>query len=296
MRVQRMRGRTRADRRPRGIIGQEIGMDNAYPMHQPVYFISHGGGPWPWMPQLRKPYAALSAALSAIPASLPKPPDAILMVSAHWVTQGEVRIASNPYPGMIYDYHGFPARTYGIHYPAPGSPELAARVLELLKDHSIAASADAERGYDHGAFVPAFVIFPGARIPMVQLSIQAGFDPAAHLALGAALQPLRARNILIIGSGLSFHNLQLFNAEGKAPSAQFDTWLQSVLVGTPAEARHRHLLAWAQAPSARLAHPVEDHLMPLLVASGAAGNDGAQCFHHEIDVNGSLTVSSFRFG
>ncbi|HEX7385969.1 MAG TPA: class III extradiol ring-cleavage dioxygenase [Castellaniella sp.] len=263
---------------------------------QPIYFVSHGGGPWPWMPEQAAMYAPLTQALQSIPAQLPQSPAAILMVSAHWITQGAVQVTSAANPGMLYDYYGFPAPTYQIHYRAPGSPELAGRVTTLLQGQGVAVTADSQRGYDHGAFVPAYVMVPQATIPMVQLSIEAGFDPDFHHALGLALQPLRDENILIVGSGLSYHNLRRFGPAGREPSAQFDAWLQDALIDRDLNARQETLRRWSQAPSARIAHPMEDHLVPLFVASGAAGEDKATCFHHEVDAFGSLTVSSFRFG
>lgn len=265
-------------------------------MRQPVYFISHGGGPWPWIPDLANNYAALTAALQGIPAALPQPPSAILMVSAHWITHDRLKITAHPQPGMVYDYRGFPADTYEVRYPAPGSPSLSARLMDLLSAKGIPATEDTQRGYDHGAFVPAYILYPKAQIPMVQLSIEAGFDPSWHQALGAALQPLRDENILIIGSGLSFHNMRGFGPAGYEPSALFDAWLQETLVGAPANQRQDRLLHWDQAPAARLCHPMEDHLVPLFVANGAAGDDDAACFHHETRAFGGLTVSSFRFG
>ncbi|MBV2180753.1 MAG: dioxygenase [Castellaniella sp.] len=265
-------------------------------MRQPVYFICHGGGPWPWMPEMTASYAVLTQALQAIPASLPQPPDAILMISAHWITRNGVQVGSHPQPGMLYDYYGFPSQTYDIHYPAPGSPHVAGRVRSLLTDHHITITDDPDRGFDHGAFVPAYVMYPQARIPMVQLSINAGFNPAWHHALGAALQPLRDENILIVGSGLSFHNLRLFGPAGRQPSALFDAWLHEALGGASAADRLSRLEHWVQAPAARIAHPMEDHLVPLFVASGAAGDEPANRFHHETQAAGGLTISSYRFG
>lgn len=264
-------------------------------MRQPVYFVSHGGGPWPWMTEAQSAYAALTTALRSILTTLPQMPDAILMVSAHWETRRGLLLGSHPHPGMVYDYSGFPAHTYDIRYPAPGAPWLAQRAAELLNAQGITTALDPERGYDHGAFVPAYVIAPDAHVPMVQLSIGAEYDPAQHLATGAALAPLRDENILIIGSGLSYHNLRMLGPNGRIPSAQFDAWLQAVVVDGPVEKRQTQLIAWEQAPAARLAHAREDHLMPLHVAVGAAGIDPASCFHHETDAFGGITVSSFRF-
>lgn len=264
-------------------------------MRQPVYFLSHGGGPWPWMPDMQASYAPLSAALRAIPAALPRRPDAILMVSAHWITRGGVLLGSHPQPGMLYDYSGFPAHTYEIRYPAPGSPALAARAADLLRADGISVDFDAQRGFDHGAFVPAYVMFPEADIPMVQLSIERGFDPDWHRQLGAALAPLRDENVLIVGSGLSYHNLRLFGPAGREPSVRFDAWLQTAIAPATAAARHDRLRDWESAPAARIAHPMEDHLVPLFVANGASGDAPASLCHHETEAAGGLTVSSFRF-
>ncbi len=265
-------------------------------MRQPVYFISHGSGPWPWMAEAREAYASLAASLSAILADPAARPDAILMVSAHWVTHGGLRVGSHPHPGMVHDYYGFPPHTYEIRYPAPGDPALAGRVLGLLATRGIPAKADPERGYDHGAFVPAYLMAPDAGVPMVQLSIEAGFDPAWHIAVGRALAPLRDGKVLIIGSGLSYHNLRRLGPDGAEPSARFDAWLQSALAEGPAGQREAALCVWEQAPAARIAHPREDHLIPLHVALGAADGDAAACFHHETGAFGGITVSSFRFG
>lgn len=262
----------------------------------PTYFISHGGGPWPWMQDAtRGNYAALTAALQAIRTTLPVPPQAVLMLSAHWEAP-EFTVMSTPHPGMIYDYGGFPAHTYQIQYPAPGAPAVAARVQTLLQHAGIAVAQDAQRGFDHGAFVPMAVMYPAADIPLLQLSLQHGYDPQAHLALGAALQPLRDEGVLIVGSGLSYHNLRALGSAGVAPSAAFDTWLQDSLLRTHPQERAQRLRDWAQAPGARQAHPQEDHLLPLMVAVGAAGDDPAQCIHHESTFFGGITVSSFRFG
>lgn len=263
-------------------------------MTMPVYFISHGGGPWPWVEEWKPMYAALNESLQHLPAELPATPKAVLMVSAHWITD-EITVSTASQPGMFYDYYGFPEHTYSVQYPAPGDPALAARVQSLLQAGGMAVAQDAERGFDHGAFVPMAVAFPQANIPMVQLSIRKDYDPAFHLQLGRLLAPLREEGVLIIGSGLSYHNLRLLDQRGAEPSAQFDAWLQQTVVeGTP-EQRAAGLLHWEQAPSARLAHAHEDHLIPLMVAVGAAQQDPATLSYHETHAFGSITASSFRF-
>lgn len=266
-------------------------------MTMPTYFISHGGGPWPWMPEAQTMYAPLRAALQDIPRQLGRTPKAILMVSAHWeAQQANLLVAAAAQPSMVYDYYGFPSHTYEIHYPAPGDPALAQQVCNLLEAAGLPTHLDSERGFDHGAFVPAYVIYPQAKVPMVQLSIHANYDPALHYAMGEALAPLRDEDVLIIGSGLSYHNLRNMGPGGVEPSAQFDAWLhQSLSLEDPA-ARRQALMNWEQAPAARIAHPREDHLVPVMVAAGAARGDAAHRFHHETQAFGGLTVSSYRFG
>ncbi|WP_210542061.1 class III extradiol ring-cleavage dioxygenase [Rhodoferax sp. PAMC 29310] len=261
----------------------------------PTYFISHGGGPWPWMQDQAGGYAKLAAALQAMSASLPTPPKAILMVSAHW-EEANFTVQTAAQPGMIYDYSGFPAHTYEVTYPAPGAPDVAKRVKTLLTQAGIAADEDAERGFDHGTYSPLAVMFPQANIPVLQLSLKQGLDPEAHLAAGRALRPLRDEGILIVGSGLSYHNLRELGPKGQAPSAAFDAWLQSSVVQAHPHDREKNLRAWATAPAARQAHPREEHLLPLMVAVGAAGDDAATCPYHEATFFGAVTVSSFRFG
>jgi aromatic ring-opening dioxygenase catalytic subunit (LigB family) len=205
-------------------------------------------------------------------------------------------VSSNPAPGMIYDYGGFPPHTYQIQYPAPGQPQLAQRVAELLNGAGQPASLDAGRGFDHGTFSMLAPIYPEADVPVVQLSIRRDYDPATHLAAGRALAPLRDEGVLIVGSGLSFHNLRQFGPAGAQGSRAFDGWLQHALLDLAPAEREQALLNWSEAPAARVAHPREDHLVPLWVALGAAEQEAAACVYHEDDFFGSLTVSSFRFG
>lgn len=262
----------------------------------PTYFLSHGGGPWPYLSgPFRAHYHLLEASLKETARELGAKPRAILVVSGHWEA-AEFTVMASPQPGMVYDYSGFPEHTYQVQYPAPGSPELAGRVRGLLEAAGLTTRSDDRRGFDHGCFAPLAVMYPAADVPVVQLSLKAGYDPQAHLAAGRALAPLRDEGVLILGSGLSYHNLQEFGEQAKEVSAAFDAWLQDVLLhASPAE-RSRRLLEWEQAPSARRAHPREDHLIPLLVAVGAAEDEAAACVYHEQDFFGGVTASSFRFG
>ncbi|MCY4755076.1 DODA-type extradiol aromatic ring-opening family dioxygenase [Pelomonas aquatica] len=263
-------------------------------MRQPTFFLSHGGGPWPFMDgDYRQAHAKLEASLQALPATLPERPKAILMISAHW-EEPAFTVMTSPAPGMLYDYGGFPPHTYEVVYPAPGDPALAERVAGLIEAAGLPAARNAQRGFDHGAFCTLVPMYPDAGVPVVQLSLKRGLDPAEHLALGRALSPLRDEGVLILGSGFSFHNLRLYNEAGRAPSAQFDAWLQAALPSV--DGRAERLQAWAEAPAARLAHPREEHLLPLMVAAGAAEGDAASCSYRETDFLGGVTASSFRFG
>jgi aromatic ring-opening dioxygenase catalytic subunit (LigB family) len=239
--------------------------------------------------------AGLARSLRELPLTLPQSPRAVLLISAHW-EEAAFALMSHPRPPMLYDYYGFPAHTYRVVYPAPGSPELASQVRDLIAAAGLPAALDSARGFDHGAFVPMAVMWPEAAMPLVQLSLRAGLDPAIHLELGRALAPLRDDGVLIVGSGLSWHNLRKLGAEARAPSLQFDAWLQDTLVATTSVTRTARLLRWNEAPSARDAHPRSEHLLPLMVAVGAAENDAGDCPYREEDVFGGTVVSSFRFG
>ncbi len=262
----------------------------------PTYFISHGGGPWPWIKdQMPGDFSKLEASLQAIPQQIGRAPRAILAVSGHWETP-EFTVQTHPNPPMLYDYGGFPEFTYHLEYPAPGSPEVAARVEELLQGAGIPTRTDGRRGFDHGVFAPLYVSYPNADVPILQLSIKHSYDPADHLAAGRALAPLRDEDVLIVGSGLSYHNLRDFGASGGRASREFDRWLTAALVDAPLEERTELLLDWDRAPSARHSHPSEDHLIPLMVAVGAAEHDPGVRFYHENEFMGSITSSSYRFG
>lgn len=231
-----------------------------------------------------------------IPSLLEFQPKVILMISAHWITEGGLGIMNNPRPGMLYDYYGFPPYTYSVHYGAPGHPQFAKTLSSHLKSYGFETSFDSNRGFDHGAFVPLAVAFPEAEIPVVQVSIEASFDPYYHIHLGEALKPLRGEGVLILASGLTFHNMRMFNPEGSQPSEEFDAWLQDSLIDKPYEYRKQALINWEMAPSARTCHPFEDHLIPMMVAVGAAGSDEAQLNYFEQSAMGGVTVSGYKFG
>ena len=261
----------------------------------PTYFLSHGGGPWPFMKEQNGTrFDKLEASLQDIPRQVGVRPKAVLVVTAHW-EGAQPLISASPRPPMIYDYGGFPAHTYQIEYRAPGAPALAERVKALLDGAGQPALLDHERGFDHGTFSMMYPIYPDASMPLVQLSLKHGYDPLTHLEIGRALAPLRSEGVLILGSGLSYHNLRLFGPAGSSASRAFDAWLRNTMQLAPAQ-RSAQLLEWERAPAARQAHPREDHLLPLMVAAGAAEHEAASCVYHEDDFMGALAVSSFRFG
>ena len=261
----------------------------------PVVFLPHGGGPWPFVdvPFGKKDeLAALATYLRSLPKVPKNPPKALLAVSAHWEEEIPT-VMSGAHPPMLYDYYNFPPESYKITWPAPGHPKLAARVQELLVTAGFATGANAERGFDHGTFVPLKVAYPDADIPTVQLSLKTGLDPAEHLAMGRALAPLRDEGVFIVGSGMTYHNLRAFGPEAAGVAETFDAWLRETATLPQAE-RDRSLVAWASAPAARLAHPREEHLLPLMVAAGAAGADrGTRAYDGTIL---GLRVSAYHFG
>jgi aromatic ring-opening dioxygenase catalytic subunit (LigB family) len=264
---------------------------------QPALYLTHGGGPCFWidLPERIGPhgYDRLRSYLSGLLATLPERPRAILMCTAHW-EEGAPTVSTAASPGMLYDYYGFPPHTYELKYPAPGSPVLARQALDLLQTAGIATATDATRGFDHGVFVPMLIIDPDATVPVTMLSLQRDLDPAYHLRMGAALQSLRDEGILVIGSGSSFHNLRALADGDSRPSLEFDAWLNETVTEADPAARNERLTRWGSAPSARICHPRSEHLLPLMVAVGAAGSDrGHAAFR---DLIGGKAYACFSFG
>lgn len=239
----------------------------------PTVFLPHGGGPWPFvdlgLPEAEK--RELTEYLQALPHGVARP-TALLVISAHWEERVPTLMTSAA-PPMLYDYYNFPPASYQIQWPAPGAPAVAARVAALLRGAGFEPGEDAQRGFDHGTFVPLKLAFPEADVPVVQLSLVKGLDPAQHYAIGRALAPLRDEGVLIIGSGMTFHNMRAFgHPQALAVSEAFDAWLRETVAAPPAD-RERRLCDWASAPQARTCHPREEHLLPLMVVAGAAGDD-----------------------
>lgn len=251
--------------------------------HSQIVYFSHGGGPLPILGDAS--HQAMIDFMTRLPARLTRP-DLILVVSAHW-EESAATLLSAPNPPMFYDYYGFPAAAYEINYPAPGSPEVAQQIAALLEQIGIPARLDPERGFDHGLFIPLKMMYPQADIPCLQLSLLRGLNPAAHLAMGQALRGLNAGEVLVVGSGFSFHNMRAFTWGGVgAPDPAndlFQEWLIETCTSslTPGE-RPQRLLEWEKAPSARYCHPREEHLLPLHVCAGLADAPAELVFDDKI--------------
>lgn len=237
-----------------------------------LIYISHGGGPWPVMGDVR--HTNLIEFLKDLPSTLITP-EAILLISAHWEEQVPT-IQSGAEPELYFDYYNFPEETYHYTYSAPGAPQLADKIGDLLAESGLPAAKDEKRGFDHGLFVPLMLMYPEASVPCLQLSLYNSLDPQQHINLGRAIRALRDENILIIGSGSSFHNLPAFRepptTETRRLNSGFETYLRRTLTGDMDESeREAELVAWESAIGARYCHPREEHLLPIHVCYGIAG-------------------------
>jgi 4,5-DOPA dioxygenase extradiol len=255
----------------------------------PALFVSHGA------PTLVIDDVPAHDFLKTLPSLLPEAPRAILMISAHWETPVPA-VSTVAQPDTIHDFGGFPEALYRLQYPAPGAPELAARVVELLAAAGISAATSASRGLDHGAWVPLMLAWPDGQIPVTQLAVQTQLGAAHHYALGRALAPLRDEGVLIIGSGSFTHDLSEFRRsrlEMNSPEpgwvTGFADWMDTAIVG----GRTDDLLAYRRlAPEAVHNHPTEEHLLPLHVALGAGGQ-GRRI--HQSTTFGILRMDAYAF-
>jgi aromatic ring-opening dioxygenase catalytic subunit (LigB family) len=269
---------------------------NTSSARMPTWFIPHGAGPcffMDWNP--RDAWHKTGKFLKDLPSTLPAKPKAILMISAHWM-QPTISLTGAQNPDLIYDYQGFPSHTYDLQYPAKGDPILAQEIIETLVGSQIKAKIDATRGFDHGMFIPLLLMFPNADIPVIQLSLHNNLDPKTHFNLGVALEKFRDQGVLIIGSGMSFHNMRGYGQPAFGPiSDEFDDWLGKVVESDPAK-RNQDLIDWANGPSARLCHPLgqEEHLLPLMVVVGAASKEkGYKVFTDRV-LETSISAFVFR--
>ncbi|WP_454834383.1 DODA-type extradiol aromatic ring-opening family dioxygenase [Pseudomonas lini] len=262
----------------------------------PTFFIPHGGGPCFFMdPPAGWPptsWDRMAAFLCELDALIGRRPRAVIIVSGHWEAR-QPTVNNGVSPPLLFDYSGFPAHTYQLTWPAPGAPDVADEIIELLEGAGFVTNTDNRRGYDHGVFIPFKLVYPDADVPVVQLSLLASRDPVEHLTMGRALASLRDRNILIVGSGMSYHNIpNFFSGRGNDAANAFDAWLGDVIIdpGT----REVNLANWQTAPAARLAHPEAEHLLPLMVAAGAGtGEVGVRIYHDRIV---GKPFSAFQFG
>jgi 4,5-DOPA dioxygenase extradiol len=255
---------------------------------QPTLFVSHGAPTFAIEPGFA------GAQLRALGRKLDRP-QAIVIVSPHWMTRG-VEITAAAQPDTVHDFGGFPQSLYALQYPAPGSPGVAARVQEVLRAGGIAASLDRSRGLDHGAWVPLLHLFPEADIPVVQVSLPFGSDEASAFALGRALAPLADEGVLIVGSGSLTHNLYEFrmgDVQEAAYAREFSTWIRRAVVERDME---RLLHAEDRAPHFARAHPTVEHFLPLLVAAGAAGTGASTTVLDGGIRHGVLAMESYLFG
>jgi len=265
----------------------------------PTLFIPHGGGPCFFVAQPAGFPAGLwdnlAAYLRGIAAAIGQRPHAVLVISGHWECAVATVLTAEQHT-LLFDYYGFPEASYRLTYPAHGSIAVAARVRELLRQAGIPSEAEPQRGLDHGVFVPFKLIYPDADVPIVQLSLKHNLNAAEHLAMGRALTPLRDEGVLILGSGNSYHNLREFfsnRAAASEASEQFDAWLGAAITAPSAE-RERLLGGWTDAPGALDCHPRGEHLIPLMVAAGAAGGDAGKITYHEQMLG--KTFSGIQFG
>lgn len=249
----------------------------------PVLFIPHGGGP---LPLLGDPgHRQMVDFLQNLSSRMPRP-SVICIISAHWEAS-VATITSGVSPSLIYDYYGFPEEAYAIEYPVQGAPELAQKIFAALQQNGIPVRLDEQRGFDHGVFVPLKLMFPEAKIPCVQLSLLNHLDPTVHIAIGKALRPLRRDNVMFIGSGFSFHNMQAFFCGDQGldqKNVDFEAWLIDTCTNQSLSSAERtsRLIAWQQAPSARYCHPREEHLLPLHVCAGLAEGPAELVFDGEV--------------
>ena len=259
----------------------------------PVIYLPHGGGPWPFVDMFdAREVQPLLAYLRSLDAQLPVRPTALVVISAHWEAAVPT-VLSGARPPLLFEYHGFPPSTYQLTWPASGRPALAARVVQLLEAAGIREAVDGERGFDHGTFIPLKIAYQDAAVPTIQISLKTGLDLGEHLSIGRALAPLRAEGVLLVGSGMSYHNVRGFGGVGRVSSETFDAWLDAAVTSEPSE-RDRRLTAWAHAPAARDAHPREEHLLPLMVIAGAAGADrGRNAYRGTF---GDTVISAVHFG
>jgi 4,5-DOPA dioxygenase extradiol len=241
-------------------------------MRFPAVFVNHGGGPLPLLG--RQPELVQNMKDIVEKHLPPEPPKAIVVLSAHWESN-PIKITAGERPAMDYDYYNFPPETYKYSYPAPGSPDLAEKIQILLGEQGLKSELDKERGFDHGVFIPLMIMYPDANIPVVCVSLHDSLSAEINMNIGKALQSLRDEDVLILGSGYAFHNMKaLFNPSEQSVQASidFNLWLKDTILSGDSVDLLQKLKEWDKAPGARISHPREEHLLPLLMVAAAGGN------------------------
>lgn len=259
-------------------------------MSLPTLFISHGSPALVLEPSPARDFLAGLGAQA-------RRPEAILAISAHY-TAPQVMLTSARAPATIHDFGGFPEALYRMTYPAPGAPELAMRVAELLRAGGAQAGLDETRGLDHGAWAPLTLMYPSADIPVVQMSLTGAEDPAFYEGLGKLLRPLRDEGVLVLASGSASHNLQAyFAASPSAPTPvwveAFTHWLARAIEGNDRKALRDYR---TQAPFAARNHPTQEHFLPLFIALGAAGDEEPGRRIHVSHDRGVMAMDAFAWG
>jgi 4,5-DOPA dioxygenase extradiol len=258
-------------------------------MTLPSLFISHGA---PTLPLTDTPARHF---LQTLGQKLPRP-KAIVVASAHWETAAPA-VNAVERNDTIHDFYGFPRALYEIHYAAPGSAGVAAEIAERLKTAGLSCAIDHKRGLDHGAWVPLLLMYPKADIPVLQVSVQTELGPEHHVRLGRALAALREEEILVIGSGSFTHDLSELRGHGLNDPApawvnNFADWFDAAL----SQQRFADLIDYRrQAPYAVKNHPTEEHLLPLYVALGAAGENAHAERLHASATYGILRMDVYAF-
>jgi len=259
-----------------------------------ILYIPHGGGALPLLDEAG--HGAMNSFLRGFASTVTRP-DAIVVISAHW-EESVISITAGKTPQLYFDYFNFPAEAYQYQYPAPGDPQLAERIQGVLQQASIESKLDYDRGYDHGLFIPLMMMYPDADIPCVQVSLSSSLDAGLHVQIGKALSALKSENLLILGSGFSFHNMQAFNNKPVESlderNQAFEAWLVQTCSDNSIDETEREarLVDWQQAPYARYCHPREEHLLPLQVCYGVAQSVATTVFQDRVS---GFLVSAYQW-